>query len=294
MRLIGILDMRSSVGLACFVLGSTLPFPANGADVCQDALSANRQNAAPELFVVRADNGLEPVVPMMAIQVGKAATFAYLGQFVATGAVLRGAAAIKVAVKKVGNEGASADVGLKRQNNPGACRRGWGIRPIDFERSRQTVPISKYVIYHMTRTDDPPRLNRFHFGYANSRNRCIDTDDKSNGNRQQFLISTETPDQTAVLLARGVRSTGATASTVSPPAPDQLEVARFADYSRFTTHITTYTTKDRTCFTFSLGSDEISYSASVRITINDLEARGQGPVARPPEVTRDVIFLPRP
>jgi hypothetical protein len=181
-------------------------YSANAVDYCSLASKLAGTNPAPQLFIAaNQDNSLTTVTPSMDISVRNLPTFVYLGQFVGTGPV-RGAAIIKVGIKRLPQDQPTNYVGLRRQNDPGYCGNAiltylsYKAFPIDFEKGRPSVSVREYVTYHATSTDTPPILNKFHFKYTNSQGECVRTDDKGNGNRQQFLINYRTPDLTAQLL----------------------------------------------------------------------------------------------
>ena len=271
-------------------------YSANAVDYCALASNLAGMNPAPQLFVAaNQDNSLTTVTPSMDISVRNPPTFVYLGQFVGSSPV-RGAAVVKVGIKKLPGDRPTNDVGLKRQNDPGYCGNriltylSYKAIPIDFETKRPSVSVREYVTYHATSTDTPPILSKFHFKYTNSEGKCVKTDDKTNGNRQQFLINYRTPDMTAQLLSNGVPRLSS--AMANPPAnsPIQAEMNSYTEYSRFTTRIATYSGLGRGCFVFT--PKNIVYSVPVTISVNDLEARTQGWLQRPDELVRQVEFRP--
>jgi hypothetical protein len=146
--------------------------------------------------------------------------------------------------------------------------------PVSFD-----VGVADYIYYHKTDVDGSMDIYRFHVDYRDKNGNCISTDDKKNGNRQQFLFGNRIRDQ-GLIVANIKNNLGLVARAYGAPeyVSDALKDTRtrelmteYLNYSRLETQLHQYKTVESTCVPFIVGSPEKGESVSVRL--NDLEQR---------------------
>jgi hypothetical protein len=153
------------------------------------------------------------------------------------------------------------------------------------------VEIKEYIYYHKTRLDfRATRLYAFHINYKDRDGVCVATDDKANGNRQQFLFEDRTPDHSLVAsnFRRGVAAaTTAVAGTLGEVGEivgkfadvvggeDRLEAIAetYRSHGKLETHMYSYTIPNSHCISFTVR--HVSPEQRLKIVLNDLEQRGR-------------------
>jgi hypothetical protein len=146
------------------------------------------------------------------------------------------------------------------------------------------VDIADYIYYHKTRSDiGQETLYGFHVDYRDYRGFCIKTDDKRNGNRQQFLFEDDRRQDNSLVLANIRENVTAVAR---PLGAEQYVnklfprksgrslhdlVAAYLKNSRIETHLYPYDLASSRCISFVI--DSIYPEDVVTIRLNDLEQR---------------------
>lgn len=144
-----------------------------------------------------------------------------------------------------------------------------------------SVPVADYIYYHKTDSDaGQPDLHRFHFEYRDTAGRCKSTDDKDNGNRQQFLFEKNPQRDNSLVLANIKNNLARVAEAFG--APDYVghglrdkgtenSLKRYQKYSNLETRLYEYKHPGSACVAFSL-ADALK-GEDIVLTFNDLEYR---------------------
>ncbi|HUD85541.1 MAG TPA: hypothetical protein VMR17_03760 [Xanthobacteraceae bacterium] len=151
------------------------------------------------------------------------------------------------------------------------------------------VDIREYIYYHKTRSDfGASRLYAFHINYKDRDGVCVATDDKSNGNRQQFLFEDRASDNSLVAsnfrrgLAGGAEAVAGTLGEAGEvvgkvaeavAGEDRLEaIAKtYQAYGQLETQMYSYAIPNSPCVSFSV--QHVSPGQTLKVTLNDLEQR---------------------
>ncbi len=156
------------------------------------------------------------------------------------------------------------------------------------------VSLRDYITYHKTTTDYTQRaLYNFHVNYRDFQGVCTRTDDKSNGNRQQFLHGSDRELNNRIVWARVIQGAVAAAAKAAPslpyseywavPAATRAEEAAKTyeessevigidkKFARLETQIHSYSTANSSCVPFEISN--VQSGERITVTLNDLEQR---------------------
>jgi hypothetical protein len=149
------------------------------------------------------------------------------------------------------------------------------------------VPVADYIFYHKTTSDfRQVALYNFHVYYRDRNGSCVRTDDKKNGNREQFLYDERKREnqliaqqlyESAALAAKaiakgtpGERYTQDVANKIEGSSEIHALSAKYASLGRLETQIHSYS-DNHGCIPIEIS--EARSGQSVTITVNDLERR---------------------
>jgi|GraSoi2013_115cm_1033766.scaffolds.fasta_scaffold18261_2 hypothetical protein len=144
------------------------------------------------------------------------------------------------------------------------------------------VSITDYIYYHKTDADSgQPEIYDFHVDYRDKNGNCVSTDDKRNGNRQQFLFTNRTREEGLVLanikanldLVATAYSAPGYVSKVLADKDNRVRelVTGYLKYSKLETQLHQYKIPDAACVLFSIQNPEPGENISIRL--NNLEQR---------------------
>jgi hypothetical protein len=142
------------------------------------------------------------------------------------------------------------------------------------------VGVADYIYYHKTDSDSgQTEIYGFHYEYRDKAGRCISTDDKRNGNRQQFLYVGRERDNSLV-VANVKDNLGLVARAIG--APDYLEklledkrarelLTGYLKYRKLETQLHHYKHPESTCVAFPVA--DIEKGEMISLSLNNLEQR---------------------
>jgi hypothetical protein len=184
---------------------------------------------------------------------------------------------------------------VRRKAYPYVCGRrdlyGWfhvGQGLVD-----EQVPVRDYIYYHKTTSDVSQTLTGFHVNYRDDSGVCTATDDRSNGNRQQFLYGRDRRPENLIagVFGRGL-SSGVAAATEGPafrpfrgtveriarrlPNEERLTalVTSYARFGKKETQLHPYNTANARCVQFDVPDPQ--HGQIIVVQVNDLEERQNG------------------
>jgi hypothetical protein len=163
----------------------------------------------------------------------------------------------------------------------------YSFMPVDDD-----VSLRDYITYHKTTTDYTQRvLYNFHVNYRDFQGICTRTDDKSNGNREQFLHGSDRELNNRIVWARVISGATAAAAQAAeslpyseywavPAARRAQEAAKTYEessqvmpvdskYARLETQIHPYSTASSSCVPFEISN--VQSGERITVTLNDLE-----------------------
>jgi len=211
---------------------------------------------------------------------------------------------VAVKISQVPNPSDSpAMVRIRRDSYPYVCGTRDALDVINFYNWLQRVsppvdqliPVEDYIYYHKTTSDfRQVALYNFHVHYKNRAGSCVRTDDKSNGNREQFLYGERTLDNrliaqhvsegvgVAIASAAAGKLKGTPAEEYSEAQADKIKKAiknnaeistlsgRYMKLGKLETQIHSYS-DNHGCIPIEIS--EAQSGQEVTISINDLERR---------------------
>jgi hypothetical protein len=143
-----------------------------------------------------------------------------------------------------------------------------------------TVYAADYLYYHKTTSDaGQSTIYGFHFDYRDRAGQCVATDDKKNGNREQFLFEDRERDNSLV-VANIKRNLSAVAEAFAAPEfikevlQDKRLAEAFAKYQAYTqleTQLYPYKYPDAACVAFTV--QNVQKGETLLVTLNNLEQR---------------------
>ncbi len=154
------------------------------------------------------------------------------------------------------------------------------------------VSLSDYIYYHKTTSDYTQKtLANFHLNYKDLQGICTRTDDKRNGNREQFLHGSDRERDNRIVWARVASGAAVAAKTLAKGAPapfadwfgsvadtaqqtaNQYSAVTAIDlkYGQLETQIVPYSTATSSCV--GLQILDVQSGQRITIAINDLEQR---------------------
>jgi hypothetical protein len=144
-----------------------------------------------------------------------------------------------------------------------------------------SVYVADYIYYHKTQSDaGQSTIYGFHFDYRDRAGRCVSTDDKRNGNRQQFLYDDRERDNSLV-IANIKENLGTVANAFAAPdyLQEMLKDKRLAalfhgylQYGQLETQLYQYKYPDNACVAITVRS--LQKDDTIRLTLNNIEQRG--------------------
>src|SRR5262249_15326604 len=216
------------------LLSLGVALPAFGQSLCGDS---NGRIGGPALYLMN-NRGLSTALPEgKAVRLNQSHQNVQLVYFVQGSARASHAGMVVIKIYRpvrveAGGPATEDTVRIRRNAYPYVCGRrdvyGWfhaGQALLD-----EQVPVREYIYYHKTTSDVSEALTRFHVNYRDDSGLCTATDDRSNGNRQQFLYGRDRKPENLIAGAfgRGFSGAVAAATETSQLKPFRGAIKRFA------------------------------------------------------------------
>jgi hypothetical protein len=164
------------------------------------------------------------------------------------------------------------------------------------------VGIAEYIYYHKTRSDiGQEAIYGFHLDYRDYKGTCIKTDDKKNGNRQQFLFGNDRQPDNSLVLANIQQNVTAVVQALGAEqyvkklwkSRSSLHdlVTNYLRNGQMETHLYPYELASYRCISFPVNA--IYPGDTVTVTLNDLEQRDNTGNLVPSHARRESSFYIR-